>query len=55
MMRFRLNVAPMVALFLFTFGMSAFGQDLFGEHNAEHKDAPMTDEKKAAGEKESIY
>ena len=55
MMRFRLNVAPMVALFAFTFGMSAFGQDLFGQHDAEHKDAPMTDEKKAAGEKESIF
>jgi len=55
MTRFSLNVAPMLALFLFTFGMSAFGQDLFGQHEAEQKDAPMTEEQKAAGEKESIF
>ena len=54
-MRFRWNVAPMLALFVFTFGISAFGQDLFGQHDAEHKDHSMTEEKKAAGEKESIY
>ena len=55
MTRFRLNVAPMAALFLFTFGMSAFGQDLFGQHDAKRKDAPLTAEQKAAGEKESIF
>ena len=54
MTRFRRNVAPMAALFLFTFGMSAFGQDLFGPHDAERK-GPPTEEQKAAGEKESIY
>ena len=55
MTRFRWNVAPMLALFAFTFGMSAFGQDLFGQHDAEHQDASMTEEQKAAGEKESIF
>ena len=55
MTRISLNIAPMVALFAFTFGMSAFGQDLFGQHEAEHKAAPKTEEQKTAGEKESIF
>ena len=54
-MRFRWNVAPMLALFVFTFGISAFGQDLFGQQNEERKDAPLTEEQKTAGEKESIF
>ena len=56
MTRFRLHVAPMLALFAFTFGLSAFGQDLFeGYQAAELKDASATEEEKAAGEKESIF
>ena len=54
-MRFYCNVAPMVALFAFTFGLSAHGQDLFGQQNKERKDAPLTEEQKTAGEKESIF
>ena len=52
-MRFRWNVAPMVALFAFTFGLSARGQNLFGQQ--EPKDTPRTEEKKTADEKESIF
>ncbi|MBI4480584.1 MAG: hypothetical protein HY651_11225 [Acidobacteria bacterium] len=55
MTRVRLNVAAMLALFAFTLGISAFGQDLFEGYKAEPKDAPLTDEQKAAGEKESIF
>ena len=55
MRRFRLSVAPILVLFLFTFGMSGSGQDLFEQHNAEPKDAPTTEEKKAPDEKESIF
>ena len=54
-MRFRWNVAPMAALFVFTLGMAAFGQDLFELHNAKDKEAPLTQEQKAAGEKEPIF
>jgi len=59
-MRFVLNAAPMLALFLFTFGPPAFGQNpnLFETQpaatHAGH-DAPLTDAQKAAGEKESIF
>ena len=55
MTRIRLNVAPMLALFVFTFGLRAFGQDLFEQQNAQREDAPMTAEQKAAGDKESIF
>ena len=55
MRRFRLHVAPMLALFVFTSGMTAFGQDLFGQQDEERKRAPLTEEQKAAGEKESIF
>ena len=54
-MQFRWNVAPMVALFAFAFGVAAFGQDLFDAHNAKDKHAPLTEEQKAAGEKEAIF
>jgi len=54
-MRFRWNVAPMAALFALMFGMAAFGQDLFELHNAKDKDVPLTQEQKAAGEKEPIF
>ena len=59
-MRFTLHVAPMLALFLFTFGMPAFGQNqnLFETQpatHAGHDDAPLTADRKAAGEKESIF
>lgn len=43
----------MVALFAFTFGLSARGQDLFGQQ--QQKDDPRTEEKKMADEKESIF
>ena len=55
MTRYHWNVAPIVAVFLFAFGTSAFGQNLFGEHAAEHNDAPLTEAQKAAGERESIF
>ena len=55
MTRFSLNVTPMLALFVLAFGMAAFGQDLFEVHKAEQKDAPLTEEQKAASEKESIF
>jgi hypothetical protein len=45
----------MLALFAFTFGMPAFGQDLFEQQNTGREDAPMTEEQKAAGNKESIF
>ena len=50
----------MLALFLFAFGLPAFGQNqnLFETQpaaHAGHNDAPLTAEQKAAGEKESIF
>lgn len=57
-MRFTLHVAPTLALFLFAFGMPAYGQNLFEGQpagHAGHNDAPLTDAQKAAGEKESIF
>ena len=50
----------MLALFLFAFGLPAFGQNqnLFETQpaaHAGHNDAPLTDAQKAAGEKESIF
>lgn len=60
-MRSTLNIAPIVALCLFAFGLPAFGQNpnLFETQpaagHAGHDDAPLTDAQKAAGEKESIF
>ena len=54
MIRFRLQVAPLLVLLAFPFGLSAFGQDLFEQKDAERK-GPLTAEQKAAGEKESIF
>jgi len=55
MKRFRSNLAPLLVLSLFTFGMSASGQDLFEQRNPEPKDASATEAKKGANEKESIF
>ena len=60
-MRIPLHAAPMLALFLSLFGITAFGQNpnLFETQpaavHAGHSDAPLTDAQKAAGEKESIF
>ena len=54
MTRVGLSVVPLLALFAVTFGLSAFGQDLFEQKDAERK-GPLTAEQKAAGEKESIF
>ncbi|MBI4464596.1 MAG: hypothetical protein HY647_07820 [Acidobacteria bacterium] len=54
-MRHSLKVVPILALFLVTFGIPAFGQNLFGEQPAGRDDAPLTEEQKAAGERESIF
>ena len=55
MKQFRLNVAPILVLLACALGISASGQDLFEQQDAKSKDAPLTDEQKAAGEKESIF
>ena len=59
-MRFVSNLAPMLALFAFAFGMTAYGQNpnLFATQPAAHEgheDAPLTAAQKAAGDKESIF
>jgi hypothetical protein len=60
-MRLAPNVVPLLALFLFAFGLPALGQNpnLFETQpaatHAGHNDAPLTDAQKAAGEKESIF
>lgn len=59
-MRFTLNAAPMLALFFFTLGLPAFGQNqnLFETQpaaHAGHDDGPLTADQKAAGERESIF
>ncbi|MGH9785316.1 MAG: hypothetical protein ACRD88_14125 [Terriglobia bacterium] len=59
-MRITLNRAPMLALFFFTLGMPAFGQNpnLFEAQpagHAGHDDTPLTADRKAAGERESIF
>ena len=60
-MRVTLHAAPLLALFLFAFGLPAFGQNpnLFeaqpAANHAGHNDAPLTDAQKAAGERESIF
>ena len=55
MMRFRLNVAPVLVLLVCALGISAFGQDLFEQYEADRNHAPLTEEQKAAGAKESIF
>jgi hypothetical protein len=56
-MRFVLNLAPMLALFAFAFGMPVHGQNLFEQHAGHEgrEDAPLTAAQRAAGDKESIF
>jgi len=55
MTRLRFNVAPILVVFVCALGMSAFGQDLFEQHDAKSREAEMTGEKAAAEENESIF
>jgi len=54
MIRTSMNLAPMVALLAFAFGMSAFGQDLFSQQSNESKSEAAQEDKRADG-KESIF
>ena len=66
MLRFRSNIAPVLALAFFAFGIQAYGQSLFeglsaaeqAEKQTEEEEAlrgPLTAEQKAAGMRESIF
>ena len=55
MTEFHRKVAPLLVLFACALGMSARGQDMFEQKETRDREAPLTAEQKAAGEKESIF
>jgi hypothetical protein len=55
MMRIHLRAAPILILVVCALGSAAYGQDLFEQYDATAKEAEMSEEKTAPGERESIF